>query len=389
MTGKPATYVTVDLQAIAHNVKQVIGDLIEGSRLCAVVKANAYGHGMAPVAGACVEAGAQWLAVSTVDEAVTLRQTGLTVPVLVFMPPLEDEAAAVVEHDLVATVVNTRQVMELRRQGEHQGKVAQAHVYEDLGLGRLGPDEGIIDIVETAQGWPHMQLTGVYSHMGPPGSGMNLDAAEWVGKGAGLKLYAAMLFDALGQISDARLMFHIAASTMFLDDPHCQFDMVRIGTLLYGQYPDHVEGSRRTLDLREAFELCSTIVQVHTVPKGSKVGYGGDYVCSRQTRVATVPVGFAHGLAVLPESSVARPRYLIKSVLRAMRARRGKPDYLPQATVHGHLVPIIGRVSMDQCCLDVTDVPEALRGSPVVLPSKRVITNPSIPRLYPDPPEES
>lgn len=384
MTPKPLTYIAVDLDAIRHNVACVLERLAPGSCLCAVVKANAYGHGMAPVAQACVEAGAAWLGVSVVEEGVALREAGIEAPVLVFLPPLPDQCEALVAHELTATVTSTAIVMELQREAGRQETVARAHVYEDLGLGRLGPEEPVLDIVQTAEPWPDIEVTGIYSHFGPPGSGMALDAVDWLAPGATLKVYAAMLSDALRQITDRRIMFHAAAGAMFLQEPSHHFDMARIGTLLYGQYPDHVPANLRTLDLRPTFELRSHIVQVHRVPRGGKVGYGGEFVCARETRVATVPVGLAHGLGMAPESLTARAPSLVRGLLRARGSRRGKTDLLPFALIGERRAPLIGRISMDQCALDVTDIPEADRGTQVVLPVRRLAASAALPRLTVD-----
>jgi alanine racemase len=378
----PTTYVSVDLEAIRHNLGQVRSRLHEGCALCAVVKANAYGHGLIRVARACVEAGAEFLAVSTTEEGVRLRDAGLTAPILVFLPPTAEECDALVAQNLTATVVSTAQVMQLRRAAERQGRVAKAHIYEDLGLGRLGPEEPILEILETAEPWPEIEVSGIYAHCGPPGTGLKTEALNLVTGGGGLKVWAAMVRDGLKRVTERRLCLHVAASALILQDPGAHLDMVRPGTLLYGQYPDHVPASARTLDLRPCFELRSRIVAVHTLEKGDRVGYGGEFICRRRTRVATVPVGFAHGLGMVPESATGSLRHAAKVWLRARASRAGRPDALPQATVCGHPAPIIGRISMDQCCLDITDIPQAACGTEVVLPIRRVATNPAIPRLY-------
>lgn len=379
---KPLTYVAVDLDAIRHNVQQVLNHVAEGSLLCAVVKANAYGHGMIPVAQTCIETGARWLAVSTVEEGVALREAGIGSPILVFMPPLTEECEAAVAHDLTATVTSTAHVMDLQREAQRQGRIARAHAYEDLGLGRMGIQEGLMDLVELAEAWPQIELGGVYAHFGPPGSGMHVNLLNIVDRGGGLRVYAAMLAESVQQITERRLMFHAAASAMFLAEPAHHFDMVRIGTLLYGQYPDHVPAANRGLQLRDTFELRSHIVSTHTLEKGSKVGYGGDFTCARQTRVATVPVGFSHGLGVVPESAANHLRFCARAFLRLRDGRKGRERYLPVAQVAGKRAPLIGRISMDQCCLDVTDIPEAIPGTEVILPARRVSTLPTLPRVY-------
>lgn len=382
MISPPTTYVAVDLDAVAHNVSQVLGGLKPGSVLCAVVKANAYGHGMVPVARTCLQAGAQWLGVSTVEEGVALRGAGIEAPVLVFMPALGDEAQAAVEHNLTCTVVSSAQVMALQREAERQGVMAKAHVYQDLGLGRMGGDEPLVDIISAAEPWPQIEIDGTYAHFGPPGSGVALPAMEWAGAGSSLKAYAAVMFDALKEATERRLMFHAAASGLYCESADNHFDMVRIGTLLYGQYPDHISQQHRSLDLRRTFELRSHIVSICTLEKGARIGYGGEFRCGRRTRIATIPVGFAHGLGMVPESVTGRLRTVLKGFVRERDSRRGRTDRLPYARIGDQRAPLVGRISMDQCCLDVTELPEVNTGAEVVLPVRRVTCSPVIVRVY-------
>lgn len=382
MSSSPVSYVRVHLGAIRHNLAQVRSVLAPATRLCAVVKGNAYGHGAREVARTCAAAGADWLGVSTVEEGVLLREAGVTIPILVFLPPLPQECEAVVEHDLTATVVSVAQVLELQRAGQRQGKVAHAHVYEDLGLGRIGPSERVMDILEAAEPWPNLELSGLYSHFGPPGSGVDVDSLEWLHPGSTLRVFAAMVQEASRQVTERRLLFHAAASAMVLESPNLHFDMVRVGTLLYGQYPDHVPAKRRTLDLREGFELRSRIVATHWVERGSRVGYGGEFVCRRRTRVATVPLGTSHGVGVVPQSVARRWRWFAGAQVQLAYSRRGRQEHQPQAQAGSARVPVIGRVSMDQCCLDVTDCPEVGRGTEVVLPVRRTLVSPLLPRVY-------
>lgn len=381
MTTRPTTYVAVDYGAIEHNARQVLAALSPGARLCAVVKANAYGHGMVQAAAACLAGGSQWLGVSTTEEGVRLREAGVAAPVLVFMPAAGEEVGELVRHGLAATVVSSAQVVELSREAERQETAVCAHVYQELGLGRIGGDEALMDIISAAEPWPLVEITGIYSHFGPPGSGVALPAMDWAGAGASLKTHAALVFDALREVTERRLMFHAAASALLLESADNHFDMVRAGTLLYGQYPDHVPSSARSLDLRATFELRSHIVAVHTLAKGSRVGYGGEFVCARETTVATVPVGFSQGLGLVPESAGARLRSIAKNLLRERDSRRGRTGLLPYATIVGEKAPIIGRISMDQCCLDITGLVGVGEGAEVVLPVRRVTTSAEIPRV--------
>jgi alanine racemase len=375
------THVQVRLGAIRHNVAQVLAHLAPSSQLLAVVKANAYGHGLAEVARTCVDAGACWLGVSTVAEGVALREAGLEAPILVFLPPLPDETEALVRHGLTATIIALPQVRQLADTAQALGRTTSAHIYIDTGLGRIGSDDSLPDLLEAAGAFPQLEMTGVYSHFGPPGSGQMLEDLENISAGASVRGFAGLARDAVGQVLGRKVLLHAAASSLFLSDRAWHLDMVRIGNLLYGQYPDHI--TQRPLDLREdTFELHSRIIALQTLPRGSRVGYAGEFICARETKVATVPVGVAQGLGAAPQSTLGRPRGLVKAWLVGREGRRGQTTHAPVARLGTYAVPLIGRISMDQCSLDVTDVPETSLGDGVVLPVRRLLVDSSIPRVY-------
>lgn len=382
MSHPPVIYVAVNLAAIRHNIQQVRAKLSLGAMLCAVVKANAYGHGSVEVARCCAESGARWVAVSNVSEGVSLREAGIALPILVFLPPAQDELAALVEHDLTATVTSTKGAMALMREADRQGKTARAHLYEDMGLSRMGPSEPVLEILAATEPWPSLRIEGLYSHFGPPGSGMNVDEVEWMREGASLKLYASALADSWREITGEQPIFHVAASSVFLEHPEHHFQMARIGTLLYGQYPGHIPAAKRDLDLRDTFELRSRVVSVHTVRKGSKIGYGGDFVAPREMRLGTVPVGLTHGLGMIPESVTETLRACAKAFLRRIAAKSGRESLLPRARIGDKSAALVGRISMDQCCVDLTDLPEADVETEVVLPVRRTAVPASVPRVY-------
>ncbi|NPV48420.1 MAG: alanine racemase [Armatimonadetes bacterium] len=375
------TYVAVNVDALTHNVRQVLGALAPGSRLMAVVKANGYGHDLVLAARTFTGAGASWLGVSTVAEGVSLREAGLAVPVLVLVPPLgADELESLVQHRLIATIVAVSQLHDLAQASRAQGRRVECHVYVDSGLGRLGSNDSLPDILDAVRAFPALSITGIYTHVGPPGSGEMLPQLEALRQGGAVKGFAALTREAARHYTGQRPLVHLAASRLFLQQPESHLDMVRLGTLLYGQYPDDCR--ERSLQLREdTFALTSRIISVHTLPPGARVGYGGEFVCHRETRVATVPVGTAHGLELVPWSVASRPRTALKAWLARHESRRGRTRYAPRAALAGRSVPLVGRVSMDQCCLDVTDVPEAAVGDAVVLPVRRLVVPSAIPRV--------
>ncbi len=375
------TYVAINIDALRHNVRSVMSYLKPSSKLMAVVKANAYGHGLVETARIFAQEGASWLGVSTVEEGIALRQAGLDLPVLVFLPPLPDEYEALIQHRLIATVLSVAHINGLGLTARKMGQAVMCHVYVDTGLGRIGADDSLLDILDAAAVYAPLHITGVYTHFGPPGSGRMLESLDDLRQGASVQAFAKLARQALAQAGEGARPIHAAASALFLENRESHLDLVRIGTLLYGQYPDYIK--HRPLSLREdTFRLYSRIVAIHTVPKGSPIGYGGEFICGRDTRVATVPVGLAQGLGMAPQSLSSRLRGAIKAWIVGREGRRGRTRYALQAQLKTGAAPIIGRISMDQCCLDVTDLPDVQIGDEVVLPVRRIAVDSSIPRRY-------
>lgn len=380
-----ATRVMIDAEALRHNARQVLSRLKKGTRMMAVVKANAYGHGLIGAAETFIGAGAEWLGVSSVAEGVALREAGITAPILVFMPAVREECEALVEAHLTATVACTAHVTWLHEAAEAVGASARAHVYVDTGLSRMPGDEPAIDIIDTAAGLG-VTVTGLYTHYGPPGSGAMADGLDLFRSGVSARMFGALANDLLAAADRRELIAHCAASALTLEEPEAHLGMVRVGTLLYGQYPAHVK--RRDLDLRDAFELRSRILHIGSVGVGAKIGYGGEFRARRETLLATVPVGYSHGLGMLPQSLAERPQTAVKGFLSRTAGAWGNPKHLPVVRVRGREAPIVGRIAMDHCVVDVTDLPEAALGDDVVLPVRRTSVNPEIPRVFVAPEED-
>ncbi|MGD9497189.1 MAG: alanine racemase [Armatimonadota bacterium] len=384
MAAEPTTYVAVDAQALAHNTRQVLGRLQRGARLMAVVKANAYGHGLVPAARVFLAAGASWLGVASTAEGVALREAGIDAPTLIFMPAAPGECEALVLHGLTATVACTEHVAWLHEAAEAVGRTAQAQIFADTGLSRMPSDESAIEILDAASGLG-VRITGLYTHYGPPGSGALVEGLDLFRSGVSARMFVALASDLRSSADRPGLLIHCAASALTLDEPEAHLDMVRVGTLLYGQYPAHAK--TRDLDLREAFELRSRIVHIGTVGVGGKIGYGGEFRTRRETRLGTIPVGYAHGLSMVPLSVAARPASAIRSGLARIAGAWGRGGRLPTVRIGAHEAPIVGRIAMDHCTVDLTDLPKVGLGAQVILPARRTAVSPDIPRVYQQPGE--
>ncbi len=375
----PTTRVVVDADALAHNARVVRGSLEPGTRLMAVVKGNAYGHGLVEAARVFLEAGATWLGVSSVAEGVALREAAISAPILNFLPTAPGECEALVEANLTATVASSEHVTWLHEAQEAVGKSARAHVFVDTGLARMPSEDRAIDLVDMAAG-VGLKITGLYTHYGPPGSGAMADGLDLFKSGVSARMFGALAEDLRASADRRDLIIHCAASRLVLEEPQTHLEMARVGTLLYGQYPPGTK--KRDLVLRDTFELRSRIVNIGTVGVGGKVGYGGDFRVRRETTLATVPVGYAHGLGMTPLRLARRPQTAVRGFLSRTAASWGRAKHRPVVQIGGQEAPIIGRIAMDHCSVDVTDLPEAELGDDVVLPVRRTAVNPDVPRVY-------
>ncbi|MBI3965440.1 MAG: alanine racemase [Chloroflexi bacterium] len=330
-TGRPA-WVEVDLDAIAANVAEARRRLASHTALGVVVKANAYGHGVLAVAEAALAAGATWLVVNAADEALQLRRAGFQAPVLIVGFTAPGEAAAIVDSRVTPSLTAAAQIEALTAAARAAGITQPVHVKVDTGLGRGGllPDE-VLPFVRkvVAVG---LDFEGLFTHFAVA------DSADKSHSRSQLQRFHAVLaeLDAAGMRPRIR---HAANSAAVLDLPDAHFDLVRYGIALYGLDPSDEVGP--AFPLRPALSLKGGIVRLRTLPAGATVGYGCTFVATRPTKVALVPIGYADGL------------------------RRGLSNQ-GFALVRGSRCPIIGRVSMDQCSLDVTSVPDVSEGDEVV-----------------------
>ena len=324
MQNQWLTWAEIDLDAIAHNVRQLKRHIGERVKLTAVVKANAYGHGAVPVARTALENGAERLAVNRVVEGIELRRAGIAAPILIlgYSPPWEAEA--IVRHDLTPTITEREVALALARAAASQGKTVPVHVKVDTGMGRFGllPKE-VVDFVKGLADFPNLRLEGLYTHFA---------TADEADKSHTRRQFGIFL-DVLKRLEEAGIevpIRHAANSAATLDLPETHLDMVRCGIAIYGLYPS-AEVSH-SIPLKPAMSLKSRVARLRTLPAGSCISYGCTYVTSSPTRVALVPVGYGDGY-------------------HRLLSNRG------QVLIRGRRTPILGRVCMDQFVVDVSDIP--------------------------------
>jgi alanine racemase len=330
---KHLTWAEIDLNAYAHNIKALRRVTRPGARLMAVVKANGYGHGAVEVARTALQNGAESLGVARLHEAVELREAGLEAPILIFGYSPPDSAETLINYDLTQTVYSPSTAEELSDQAARKGKI-KIHIKVDSGMGRLGLlldklADGISDDRSTANTigdiaainrLANLEMEGIFTHFA------TADSAD--------KSYANKQLDRftdfLNRLNRAGLsppVRHAANSAAVIDMPDSHLDMVRPGIATYGLYPSD-EVNHRRVHLKPAMTLKSSIIHLKKVPAGFNISYGITFQTRNPTTIATVPVGYADGLNRLLSS-------------------RG------HMLVHGHRIPIVGRICMDLTMLDV------------------------------------
>ncbi len=329
------SWAEIDLTAIKYNLCN-IRKAARGSRVMAVVKADAYGHGMLEVSRACMEEGIDYLGVASLNEALQLLDTAGDIPVLVlgYLPKMH--AQLVVEKGIRATVYDYNLAQELSRAALEIGRSAYVHIKVDTGMGRLGfcPGEESLKLIRSIADLPGIKLEGIFTHFAVSDiedKGFTLEQ---------LDLFSSMI----ASLEEAGIIIplkHCSNSAALMEMPETHFNMVRAGIVLYGLYPSKYV-KREKLDIIPAMTLKSRVGMVKTLEAGHTVSYGRTYCCEKEILVATVPIGYAEGY----------------SRLLSNRAH---------AVIKGQRVPLIGIVCMDQCMFDVSGLKRVSKEDEVVL----------------------
>ena len=331
------SYAEINLGAIDHNLNEIKNQLDSDVKILAVVKADAYGHGLVPVSQH-IESKIDFFAVASVDDALTLRENGITKPILNLSFTSPSEYEELVDNDITATIYNIEEAKILSDLAEEKGKKAKVHVPVDTGMGRIGftPDEEGAKAVEIIAEMNGLYLEGLFSHYA---------CADYEDKTEALKQTA--LFDSFIELLDKKgveiPIKHINNSAGTMELPK-KYDMCRVGIAMYGLYPSD-EMDKDAMKLRPAMEVRSHIVHLKTVQKGTKIGYGHLYEAPDEREIATISIGYADGYK---------------------RCLTG----IGYVLVKGRKAPIVGKICMDQFMLDVTGIPDLKVGDTVTVMGK-------------------
>lgn len=275
--------VEVDLAAIRHNVRAIAG-VVDPAGMCAVIKADAYGHGDVPVAEAVLDAGASWLAVATVEEGIRLREAGIDAPILLLSEPPIADAPPALNHRLTPTVYSLEMLTAIAEAATNETRI---HIKLDTGMHRVGADrDAVLTLVERLAALENVVLGGLWTHFPSAEDDPEFTKHQVV--------TLAELADEVRRRGFEPGIVHAGNSAGALLYPEARFDMVRIGLSLYGCYPS--QACRSVVDLRPAMQVVSEVSHVRRLPAGARPTYGRIRALERDSGVATVPIGYADGI---------------------------------------------------------------------------------------------
>ena len=327
-------WLEINLDIIKHNILSVRKLVGKQRKIMGVVKANGYGHDSTEVSKIILENGADELAVARIEEAIVLRKNNIKAPILVLGIVPKELMGLLFEYQIKPTICDLSSLYELNNIASKLQKKIKIHLKVDTGMGRLGiqPFE-IREIVSEINKMSNIKIEGVYSHFA------TADEKD--------KSYAQYQFNVFKQVMDLisknvfpRPYFHIANSGAILDLPETWLDIVRPGCIIYGFYPS--QESQKVINLVPALCFKSRIVFIKTMPNNSFIGYGKTYKTSRDTKIATISVGYADGYNRLLSN-------------------------LGKMLIKGKRVSVLGRVCMDQIMVDITDIENVKVGDEVII----------------------
>ncbi len=334
------TWAEINLDALAHNLREIRRITNPNAQIMAVVKADAYGHGVKECAGALLENGADRLGIATLYEGIELRRLYPDVPILILGSSMENEAEELVKNNITPNVYTFSMAKALSDAAVKFNKMVKVHIKLDTGMSRIGffiddsSNEEVLSEIKKISELPMLEIEGIFSHFSTSdeanGDYTHMQFKRFMG-----------VCNALKECGIDIPIKHICNSAGIMMYPEYHLDMVRPGVILYGMYPsDDVDKTK--IDLKYVLSLKSSVTHVKNIEPGRGVSYGKEYIADGEAKIATVPIGYADG-------------YLRQLANNAKIA------------INGGLYPIAGRICMDQCMIDVTGVNNIKRGDEALI----------------------
>ena len=334
--GIRPVWAEIDLNNLSHNIREVRRVTSSESLIMAAVKADAYGHGAVICAKIFLENGADRLATATLGEAVQLRKEGIEAPILCFGYVPSYLFPKVLENDIGVTIYSLKTAKDLSEAATDADEAARIHIKVDTGMGRLGfqVSESTLEEIQEIASLSGLSIEGIFTHF----------AVADEPRESYTRRQFALFMEMVDGLEKNGIEFplkHVSNSAAIIDYPEYSLDMVRPGIMLYGFYPSiHVDHDR--VELKPVMRLKAQISHVKTVPTGTGLSYGLKYETVRESKIATVPAGYADGY-------------------RRGLSNRG------EVLLNGRRVPVVGRVCMDQFMIDVTELSDIDVGETITL----------------------
>lgn len=326
----------VDLNAIHHNIQVMRSQIKKDTKLMAIIKADAYGHGATVIAKALNDKGIDAYGVAIIEEAIELRNAGIDKPILILGYTPKEQYGLVVSYDVTQTVFQYDMAEALSLEAMRQGKNVKVHIKLDTGMSRIGFSDTLesIDEIKRISLLKGIEIEGLFSHFAKADETDQLPTK--------LQIRRYLDFVALLEKEDIYIPIkHISNSAGIIEFPEANFDMVRCGITTYGIYPSEWV-NRKDVILEPAMELKTHVIYIKELEAGVGISYGATYTTEKKTKIATIPVGYADGYS----------RNL---------SNNGK------VIIHGQYAPIIGRICMDQFMVDISHIKDVKQGDTVTL----------------------
>ena len=369
------TWIEINRAALRHNYA-AIQTLVGAAKMICVVKANAYGCGAPECARVFAGAGAAMLAVTRVDEALELRANGIETPILTLAPALPDEYETAIANEITLAIGSLEEAMKLSEIAVKLGRAARAQVKVNTGMNRFGaPPESVAEIVGRGRKLPFLEISGVFTHLANAAErDETRTRAQWEG-----------FQDATCGMTDLDL--HVANSSALVRFSEMRLNAVRPGTLLYGQFPDGFIGkigAQHGLKLRDPWTAKTRVMSLQSVAAGQSFGYGSEWTARRDSKLAILGIGWADGLLMEPHARVESPLEAAKAGMKRAARLKRNPNSGRTIKIGERDFPLIGRVAMQTCAIDITDAPAVAAGDEAIVPMRRLAARQGLARVYVD-----
>lgn len=326
----------INLDYLAHNIREVKKSVKKGTLITAVVKANAYGHGSIKATEIFLKNGGDRLAVATLSEAIELRDAGISAPILILGYTPAAQFSLAIKHNITQTIYNYEGAKVFSEVAASLGRTGAIHIKIDSGMGRIGflPVDESIEEIEKISKLPSIKIEGVFTHFA------TADESD--------KTYTELQYErfltVVEKLENKGIFIpikHVSNSAAIIDLPDYNLNMVRAGIMLYGYYPSN-EVNKDKIKLKPAMNLKTEISNIKTVSQGTGISYGQIFVTQKKSKIATIPIGYADGFTRILSSKA-------------------------EVVVKGKRVPSVGSICMDQCMIDVTEVDDVNIGDEVLI----------------------